>query len=243
MISSGTVHGNAIISTVRNVFTDNPEWVPILAEYQIRINTGFYDAWYLDAVVQRPDGTIYDIFDAYCFAQIHTMVMGGDVLIGRVDVEAEPLGDKAIGENASLLRNLPSPFWATFTGGLADFDGRLGWNHEIVLGQYDAGGHVVEQAFMPESVRLEVGYTTSSRSLLHVLESGGVARWPYGSPSIHLFKVAHWNQPHTIEIERNWSEPTPLQPALFHFDDVTTLTPEQEISEATLTQHRMMWYE
>src|SRR5690606_39295719 len=64
---------------------------------------------------------------------------------------------------------------------------------------------------VPGLLPLEVGYTDGSRTLLHFAQERGVARWPYGSDTIYLYKVIDdtlWTRSEERRVGREWEERT-----------------------------------
>jgi hypothetical protein len=134
---------------------------------------------------------------AAAYLRIHTGLMTGE--FGRVTIQVghSPEADANRDENAHRLRELPRPFRAAVDAeqNFADADGRLQWDRlirierSVGVAYYDHGSPsplLVTQAIEPSSVALEIGMTHPSRSLLHLLQAGGVARWPYKSDAVTL---------------------------------------------------------
>lgn len=137
------------------------------------------------------------------FAAVHTMVCAGDVaqvLIGASSLDGGPVLDSHRDENAAKLADLPAPFQAAVDadqrGG--DCDGTLKWDTPITM---DAASGLVLLDSCRDAVKqpvpmvttvaagwapLEIGSTMASRTLLHLLQEGAVARWPYGSGFVRL---------------------------------------------------------
>lgn len=137
------------------------------------------------------------------FTAVHTKICVGEVLqvlIGGADTDGGPFADKRRDDNAAKLADLPEPFQAEVDRSQngADYDGTLKWHAPI---QMDGATDAV---FLPPCSRamkqplaivstvsagwapLEIGYTMPSRTMLHLLQHGSVARWPYGSDTIRL---------------------------------------------------------
>jgi hypothetical protein len=105
-----------------------------------------------------------------------------------VPVGAKPGRDSARAENAAKLANLPFGFAATIYEGLShDGDGHLsfpsGPGLEIV--DSELGTRRPADVAWPQAA-LEIGSTDASRTLQHLMESGVVARWPYGFDRIYV---------------------------------------------------------
>jgi hypothetical protein len=137
------------------------------------------------------------------FAAVHTMVCAGEVaqvLIGASGLDGGPVLDSHRDENAAKLAELPAPFQAAVDAAQrgGDCDGTLKWDAPITM---DAASGLVLLASCRDAVKhpvpivataaagwapLEIGSTMASRTLLHLLQEGAVARWPYGSDCIRL---------------------------------------------------------
>lgn len=107
----------------------------------------------------------------------------------QIDVSGTPDADRERQANAETLRSLPAPFAAhvDMLQNGADRDGWFKWNTPIVLRSDPREGP--RQAYLVEArtIPLEIGYSMPSRTLLHIRQARGVARWAYGSTHITLF--------------------------------------------------------
>ncbi|MEA2206553.1 MAG: hypothetical protein QOE77_3329 [Blastocatellia bacterium] len=140
-------------------------------------------------------------YDAYAFSQVHAQILTGEVAIILVNVGATPRGDKEVDYHNAILADSPSyMFFGTFYGGLADQDGSFTWksNVEFNVHRYDGAAKKVRKprpvSVAPRTVPLEVGYTKGSRTMLHLGEEHGLARWPYGSESITVFVTINFTR-------------------------------------------------
>lgn len=149
------------------------------------------------------------------FTALHTKICAGEILlvqIGTALMRGGPKADAQRKENAQALARLPAPFHAdvdlTQNGG--DADGTLKWDAPIRM---DAASGVVflgpcrldlkQPVPIVRTVAdgwapLEIGSTTPSRTLLHLLEAGAVARWPYGSD--HIWLLVHRDGPVVVPL-------------------------------------------
>lgn len=165
-----------------------------------------FNSDYVDAIGQifRADPGRWPMEQVAAFTAVHTKLCSGEVLqvlIGCEGMDGGPKPDRKRRENAAKLADLPSPFEAEVdaTQNAGDYDGTLKWHAPIRM--YGATGAVFldpcrRSAKQPVGIvrtitdgwaPLEIGYTQPSRTLLHLLEMGAVARWPYGSDYIRLF--------------------------------------------------------
>jgi hypothetical protein len=189
-----SIHEDMLKEKVDRLITDDPNWRLILSDVLRRFKDGFYPQAYVDAILQNWWRHRYDIYDAYAFSQVHAQILTGEVAIILVNVGATPRGDKEVDYHNAILADSPSyMFFGTFYGGLADQDGSFTWksNVEFNVHRYDGAAKKVRKprtvSVAPRTVPLEVGYTNGSRTMLHLGEEHGLARWPYGSGSITVF--------------------------------------------------------
>jgi hypothetical protein len=148
----------------------------------------------------------------WCIGYAHASINGG--AIGRIEITVPggpggPERDREREANQAMLASLPHPFTAEVDlhqhG--ADCDGNLSWSEPVFIAQATPPPGYREKAtpkyvcrdvvVRPGTVPLEVGSTTPSRTLMHLIESGGVARWPYGSATVHLWlaDLGNWAAP------------------------------------------------
>ncbi|MGH8916774.1 MAG: hypothetical protein ACRD0H_00260, partial [Actinomycetes bacterium] len=155
---------------------------------------------YVDAVgqIHRCTPSTWPVHQVAAFLQLHSRINAGHyakVLVG-VDVLPRPDADRA--GNASALSDLPVPFAAELDMNQngADDDGTVSWGESITVTRstgvpFAAGCTRTSPVTVPVDLRpfrvpLEVGTTMPSRTLLHLEEDGGVARWAYGSTDLYV---------------------------------------------------------
>jgi len=139
---------------------------------------------------------------AAAFLRVHTGLMSGEFAVTLLEVGEIPVADVARETNAERLTRLHPAFTARLNIDQmgADSDGELCWD-QPVLAQRSADPASTEGIdgrtrptvqdckIPPGCVPLEVGLTHPSRTLLHLVKHGGVARWPYESTIVALL----WN--------------------------------------------------
>lgn len=206
----GGIAERVIKQVVDELCTRDDHWAPLLFKTAKQLREkSYYATWYVDILFQKFGRFPADIYDAYCFLQVHSMIQCGDLMSVYVDVGKEPEADKNIEYNDGVLKNLSYPFSGTFYGGLGDQDGRLSWLGDIKVNRTnhttDLTDEEVEQCnkqcshvqvvdfngHADQSAPLEVGYTQAWTTLLHLKRSGSLARWPYGSTKIWLLVMTH----------------------------------------------------
>ena len=162
-----------------------------LRETLERMNTGKY-GWLCDAIGQKLHP--FDIYDAYAFLHVQAAVHSGKVLAAEVLLGQAPAADNEIALNNERLASLWQPFSANFEGGCGDDDGFFEWSTPIKVASIVCPDCPATQLQIlelePSRVPLEVGYTFPSRTVLHLSQYKGLARWPYGKTSIYLLKAA-----------------------------------------------------
>ena len=138
---------------------------------------------YVDAISQPYSG--WTDGEVAALAQVHSFVTDGRVRKVRVPVEAEPGRDKdRDGNRALLAAGLPEEFTSViYDGNSHQGDGLLSWTDDTPL----------PFSSWHTSAPLEVGYTNASRTYLHLLDTGIVARWPYGSEDIWIIGFADYD--------------------------------------------------
>jgi hypothetical protein len=124
------------------------------------------------------------IYDAAAFSRIMQIFTENELACCKVKVGEEPGADKDTEYNNNVLKNIicDSINRACFFDG-NDCDGYIQTALPIDF-------ELASREFIKVSPRqfpLEVGYTQFSRTLLHIVEEGCLARWPYGSCNITLF--------------------------------------------------------
>ncbi len=152
----------------------------------------------MDSIGQNPwDG--WPMEQVAVFIKIQVMIHTGLVAMVPLSTPRPPLADRERAGNAEALASLPHPFTASvdmYQSNEAG-DGLLSWSEPIeaslstgIIGR-DSDGRTrpVPVHFMipPGSAPLEIGSSLASRTWTHlVMDSGRVARWPYGHSRIRL---------------------------------------------------------
>lgn len=184
-----TIHQQMLHEIVNEHCAQDSQWVTIVSRVLRLLMEGHWEQPYVDSLVQKWSRYEYDIYDAYAFAQCHAALRVGSVLHATVRVAAGPRADKQVSENNRMLKQLPAPFFAQFRGNNQDDDGFLAWHEPVLFHRMHAAGQDELTPIPPSTLPLEIGYTDASRTLLHFAQERGVARWPYGSDTLHLYKV------------------------------------------------------
>lgn len=143
---------------------------------------------YIDAIGQPHKG--WTEGEVAAFARVNSLVAAGGVQKVRIPVGSEPGRDSERLRNADTLRvGLPPEFSAeVYEGNSHDGDGLLSWRDAAMPWVDEAGSQDVAQLLSWHPwAPLEIGATNASRTFLHLLETGTVARWPYHSDDIWVF--------------------------------------------------------
>jgi hypothetical protein len=125
----------------------------------------------------------------------HVEICSGQIIRTMVRADGEPHADSGRHANALALSDLPHPFTAQvdLTQYNCDSDGTMSWAEPIEASSYTADQDDHRAGLQeivvadPRSVPLEIGSTLPSRTLMHLREARGVARWPYGTDWIHVW--------------------------------------------------------
>lgn len=135
------------------------------------------------------------------YARVHHLIASGRVAKLTVPVDAVPSRDAARTENeAKLTAGLPDEFTAEIYEGTShDGDGLLSWPQGTAMPWIDGYGNqsTAKICDWADSAPLEIGHTDASRTWLHLMDYGMVARWPYGSQDIWFFyfpTAAAWDE-------------------------------------------------
>jgi hypothetical protein len=141
-----------------------------------------------------------------CFT-VHARLIAPYVTAEKaIETSGKPLPDARRRGNDAILADLPEPFIAEVPqrqGDSSRGDGILRWTRPIRTLVSTDIPLIVEhrpetcrekslvldmmRTLSPGRVPLEIGYTKASKTLYHLLCSGGVARWPYGQEEIRLW--------------------------------------------------------
>lgn len=186
----GSTHAYALQDALDTLIHEDSAWLPILQDIQKRMNDRFYGPTLLDFAVQKWAGFRggkFDLYDAFAFSKIHSLLCEGKVAHCQIHVGSGPGKDKDIEGNNRLLQNLPEPFTACFqpqAGSGDNDDGYVEWESavEMVKMVLNADGtETASSVIVPvQRVPLEVGTTAASRTIHHLNQNGALARWPYG---------------------------------------------------------------
>jgi hypothetical protein len=134
------------------------------------------------------------------FATVHSLIHSGRIAVTRISTADTPGCDRDRAANAIALSRLPHPFtaWVDVKQRGADRDGTISWSAPIEVSlatglidrRPDGCTRPYSLHFMipPGEADLEIGASLPSRTWMHlVVESGKLARWPYGQSCLWLF--------------------------------------------------------
>ncbi|MEU5097601.1 hypothetical protein [Streptomyces sp. NPDC020996] len=148
---------------------------------------------YVDAIAQPYSG--WSDGQVAALARVDALVASGAVRKVRVPVDATPGRDRdRAGNLGKLTRGLPPEFSAEVYEGLShDGDGLLSWSPEAPMPWTDGRSEFSEPLSAWHSwAPLEIGHTDASRTVLHLAQTGIVARWPYRSEDVWVFSFASY---------------------------------------------------
>ncbi|MGW7535069.1 hypothetical protein [Amycolatopsis sp. NPDC054798] len=161
-------------------------------------------AWsWLVTAFGQPFGGWNDGQDVYLY-RLFEFWADGELAVGRISVGAAPGPDAARARNQAALDVLPqvgasepegSPGFSAFVDphqrNDPNGDGSFSWSGEIHLGicvpdqpEAEAWAHIdpLEEMAVP----LEIGYTDTQTTYMHLMQNIGLARWAYGSKAVVL---------------------------------------------------------
>ena len=176
----------------------SPSAAQVLAETRQGLRSGRIDADYRDRIGQTQHRAAYwPPEQAAAFLRVHTGLMSGEFAMTLLEVGEVPAGDADRIINAERLAHLHPAFTARPDAeqSNAERDGEMCWTAPIraqrSTGRASSDGaapspEVTVYEVPPGCVPLEIGLTFPSRTLMHLLKHGGVARWPYRSTVVAL---------------------------------------------------------
>lgn len=196
-----TIH----ISAAREMLDDmmaEPECLQVMHSVHQGLRKARWSNEYVDSIGQLGvrSRSSWPMEQVAAFATVHAMITSGRVAMVPVSTDGAPHPDKEREKNAAALSSLPHPFTASvsMTQNNADCDGHVSWSEPIevsaatgIIGQEaDGTTRPLSLHFMipPGDAPLEIGSSHPSRTWMHLaIDSGAVARWPYGHSCLRLF--------------------------------------------------------
>jgi hypothetical protein len=195
-----TVHAATATTMLDRMMTD-PRGMQALHSTHQGLRAGRWSKEYMDAIGQCGvrARTSWPMEQVAAFAQVHSMVTRGLVVMVPVGTGGKPGKDDQREANAAALAHLPHPFTAKvdMNQNCGDGDGMVYWSEPIEVSM--ATGLIEREPdgttrpvslhhFIPPGrATLEIGSSLPSRTWMHLtLEGGAVARWPYGHSCFRL---------------------------------------------------------
>lgn len=169
----------------------SPPAAQALALTRRSLREGRFDGSYVDRIGQSLRGPrSWSPEQAGAFLRIHTGLTSGEFAQILVPLGQPPNLDANREANNLTLLALHPAFRAevNMSQEHADSDGLVWWKEAVIADRStgerleEGGGSrpsVQPAAVDPGGIPLEVGYTKPSRTLQHLVQRGGVARWPY----------------------------------------------------------------
>lgn len=196
-----TIHERGAHTVLDRMLTLEPTAVELVRTRNRLVNGNHFTQGFVSAVGQmhRRTPESWPVHQVAAFLDIHAAVGAGRYAMVHVEVGTTPRLDAERTTNAAALSDLPEPFTARLDldQNAADDDGTVAWAEDIIVTHstgvpYTAGCTTPESLTIPITVQplqvpLEVGTTMPSRTLLHLEEDGGVARWAYDSTDLYIF--------------------------------------------------------
>ena len=193
-------HEQALDAHIESLLAKDPQWSEFLTQVQRRMNGGAFsdvdDVVQYAAIVRKP----YTYADAYVMANIHGALYEHKIARLTITMPLTAPPDKNLEAVAEVFQGKMAPFVLEMWGGYGDQDGILSWDRPVraylpgyepteASGSYQQSQQVQQIRLPPGHIPLEVGSTLASRSWFHLLQDGGLARWPYESNEIHVYVV------------------------------------------------------
>jgi hypothetical protein len=193
-----TVHEDLAQVVLDEILRDGPS-AHVLAETRQKIRDGRLKGAHLDSIGQTfhraPNWPMEQLAS---WLDVHSNLMAGTYADVWIEVGSGPGSDDDRHNNAAALVDLPKPFIAhvDMDQNCSDQDGWLEWTEPIWVWRSTGTPYVdgdgeqkpvyVRHQIPAGTAPLEIGLTMPSRTMLHLLQDRGVARWAYGSNSIDL---------------------------------------------------------
>lgn len=200
-----TVHEDAARELLDQVLL-SPEAAAVLAETRLKLRAELANEQYVAWIGQTPRGpSSWSHEQVAAYLAVHAGLGAGHYAKVTIEVGDTPGPDADREGNARKLRRTAAPFVAMLDMNQngADSDGTLHWDEEITV-EKSTGACLIDHGEQtsvnavypvdPASVPLEVGYTKPSRTLMHLTQYAGVARWAYGDDRICLL----------LNVDRAW---------------------------------------
>ncbi|MFH9798123.1 hypothetical protein [Streptomyces virginiae] len=177
----------------------SPAAAAALAQARRHLRGGVVEVEAVDRIGQTHKGPSKWLpSQAAAYLRIFTGLTSGEFAQVLVPLGTAPNLDSERQANQAALDGLHSTFRATVDTAQdhADADGQVSWSIPITVDQSTGVGLPEAAGVRPGTrpvsvpsggVPLEIGYTMPSRTLHHLLVSGGVARWPYHHEHLCLF--------------------------------------------------------
>jgi len=128
----GTIYDRAVESLVNGL---SHEELTVYHDYLVGLRTNRFEEPWPSVVFQRWRGVV-TLEDAYCFAQVWTRLLNGEIAFATCEVPGAPFGDQRVQLNqerlADLHTNAGDELRATVVSG-GDNDGRVSWAAPITL--------------------------------------------------------------------------------------------------------------
>lgn len=126
----------------------------------------------------------------YVCNALNVLLDDNDAAMFAIQVGATPHQDAQRRLNAELLADLPEPFSCHLETSTNEYDALLLWDPVAPWAP-----NTLHHAFrLLRSVPLEIGRSNPETLYLHALQSGGFARWPYGSEWIYVYGCGLFNR-------------------------------------------------
>lgn len=182
------------ISFLKEKMIDDPELAKTIYKIMKNLKRKLYNPQIvIDSIFQCWKRFEVDELDAFFFAKIYAGIITGKIGLIEIEMYKEPRNNNMSYENNNILSSLPYPFSAKFepTNGCGyNDDGSFEWKTKINFEvQFHSKQTRINKTILvePKIIPLEIGYTKAITTYFHIVNSGGVARYPYNHTKIIIF--------------------------------------------------------
>lgn len=216
-----TIHAKGLRNCARRAFRENPAFKEGAVEALLREDDTLLWRVFSQYPRQRGPG----IYDGFAVVLLKLWLSEGYIVHKKIPLRSGAQPDHDVTGNQSILDDaIEFGIEATFQPAL-EGDGNVKWTRDLPFVRHQTGyGGEIDHVLLttvdvpPATLILEVGTTDASRTLSWMRSSFGVARLPYGDPTLHLL---HWHPDWRYSPLEGWYRWRPEQareyrPMVFH---------------------------
>lgn len=187
---TGSIYEQAAESVFEEGCAEDSRLLTLTAETSQKLRRGYFQKDIVDAFGQYHFSP--PLWEIHSFMQLWYHAHGGDIALAKVKIGHCPNKDVDIEGNNGILQevvcNWDGYFKAEFWGGLGDHDGYIKVLKPLLFDTMNTPQDSIEYGgHNSDSLSLEVGTQSWSKTLHMMRVYGALARWPYGSEYLWLF--------------------------------------------------------